>query len=165
MLDRRTFLIASAAIPAGAVALGELFILPDDRKLLLNLARALLPSELGAARMQQTVERFERWISYYRAGAEANHGYGTGRLEALPADPWPRWRVQLQALDGLSAAQLQSLPALVSAERLTAPLAAPHIALALLAWFYATPEANDLCHQARILRDSCRPLGTVGQKP
>jgi hypothetical protein len=42
---------------------------------------------------------------------------------------------------------------------------ARHVALALLASFYASPEATDLCYQARIHKNACRPLGTSLQRP
>lgn len=180
-MKRRSFVAAMAAIPAGAVAIGDLFIQPDDRATLAALARTLLPAELTNADIARTAERFERWISSYRAGAEVNHGYGTGRIESLPPDPWPKWREQLRALESESVRRhsvafpamqplvrqqmVEAMPELSGAERIPAALTAPHVALALLSWFYASPEANDLCYQARIQRDACRPLNIVAEKP
>jgi hypothetical protein len=180
-INRRTFVGTLVAMPAGAVVLGELFIEPDDRSLLLALAEVVLPAELGAATRVALVDRFERWISGYRPGAEVNHGYGTGRLEFLPADPWPRWREQLRALDAksreqtsvvFSAATTAQRTALITteldalkADRLPNPLAAQHIALALLGWFVATPEATDLCYRANIGKETCRALEHTKQNP
>jgi len=42
---------------------------------------------------------------------------------------------------------------------------ASHLAVGLLAFFYASPEAADLCYQARIGSNSCRPLGDSGARP
>jgi hypothetical protein len=180
-LNRRTFVSALIALPAGAVAVGDLFIQTDDRTLLLALSEVVLPTELGEAQRVGLTERFERWISSYRPGAEVNHGYGTGRLEYLPADPWPRWREQLRALDaraltqlnaGFNAATRDQRFALVTAdldalkaERIPNPLTAPHIALALLGWFVATPEATDLCYHANIGKETCRALAATRQNP
>ncbi len=188
-LDRRSFVGALAVLPAGlAVArtesvarLGDLFIAPTDRELLQALAAAILPEELGAQRTRELGERFERWVSNFRPGAELNHGYGSGELEQVPADPWPRWRTQLQSLEsdaqrqhsaafpvlnlevrrGLVAAQLDAL----KADRLPSPLSANHVALALLAWFYNLPEATDLCYRAAIGKETCRALSETAARP
>jgi hypothetical protein len=115
----------------------------------------------------------------YRPGAEANHGYGTARITQLPADPRPRWRAQLAALDAdarraggqsfatLSRVERQSLVRAALAdergESLPNPLLAGHVALALVAHFYESPGANDLCYEAEIGRQECRPLAAQRQ--
>ncbi len=117
----------------------------------------------------------------YRPGAEANHGYGTGTIQRLPADPRPRWLAQLAALDeaarrryGASFAALsrgdrqtivRTAVAGVRGDSLPTPLTAPHVALALLAHFYDSPAATDLCYQANIARQQCRPLRAAPQQP
>jgi gluconate 2-dehydrogenase subunit 3-like protein len=188
-LDRRNFVGTLAVLPASyAVAradwraqLGNLFIETDDRELLHALAATILPEELGAARTREFAERFERWVSNFRPGAEQNHGYGTGELEQAPADPWPRWRQQLQTLEAESQKQysngFSALPAerrttlvatqleAVRADRIPAPLGANHVALALLGWFYNTPEATDLCYRAAIGKENCRALNEAPNKP
>ena len=42
---------------------------------------------------------------------------------------------------------------------------ATHVAIGLLAWFYATSEANDLAHEAKIGRETCRGLASGAEKP
>ncbi len=42
---------------------------------------------------------------------------------------------------------------------------APHIAVALLAHFYASPEATDLCYQVKIGKETCRPLASSSRQP
>jgi hypothetical protein len=117
----------------------------------------------------------------YRPGAEANHGYGTGRIQQLPADPRPKWRSQLASLDqdarrrhgrsftALSRADQQAMVrTALSEERgetLPTPLAAGHVALAMLAHFYDSPTATDLCYEATIGRQLCRPLAAAPQQP
>jgi hypothetical protein len=149
--------------------------------LLAALAGAVLPAELGASGVTRAAGDFQRWMDGYRPGAEANHGYGTGRIERLTTDPRAQWRSQLAALDAdarragsqsFASLSVERRQAIVRAalagergEALPSPLAARHVALALLAHFYDSPAANDLCYDAQIGRHQCRPLATQGQQP
>jgi hypothetical protein len=188
-LDRRSVLSRLALVPAGlavagsdvAAQLGELFVTSADRALLQALAQVVLPAELGDARTLEMTERFERWVSNFRPGAELNHGYGTGTVQQAGADPWPGWRAQLQVLDAeartqnaasFAALSVERRRVLVSAQleaanaqRLPNPLSATHVALALLAWFYNSPDATDLCYRAAIGKETCRPLREAAQAP
>ena len=144
------------------------------------LGDAVLPVELGAGGVTRAVAEFQRWMDGYHPGAEANHGYGTGRIGQLPADPRPQWRSQLAALDAdarRTGRPFSDLPrerrqALVRAalhnergDALPNPLLARHVALALLAHFYDSPAATDLCYEAQIGRQQCRPLSAQRQEP
>jgi len=144
------------------------------------LGDAVLPAEIGAEGVARAVGEFRRWMDGYRPGAEANHGYGTGRIEQLPADPRRKWRSQLVALDAdarRNGASFSDLPrdrrqALIRAalqnergDALPDPLLAGHVALALLAHFYDSPAATDLCYDAQIGRQQCRPLSAQRQQP
>ena len=42
---------------------------------------------------------------------------------------------------------------------------AAHVALALLAHFYESPGAADLCYDAQIGKNQCRPLAASPRKP
>ena len=153
---------------------------PPNATILDALGDAVLPAELGADGVSRAVAEFQRWMEGYRPGAEANHGYGTGKIEQLPADPRPRWRSQLAALDAdarRNGPSFSALPrdqrqafvrALLQNERgdaLPNPLLARHVALALLAHFYDSPAATDLCYDAQIGRQQCRPLAAQRQQP
>jgi len=153
---------------------------PPNATILDALGDAVLPAELGADGVSRAVVEFQRWMDGYRPGAEANHGYGTGKIEHLPADPRPRWRSQLAALDAdarrngpsISALPRDRRQALVRAalqnergDALPNPLLARHVALALLAHFYDSPAATDLCYDAQIGRQQCRPLAAQRQQP
>ena len=149
--------------------------------ILLALGAAILPSELAADSRTLAVTNFQRWMEGYRPGGEVSHGYGTGRIEQLPADPRPKWQSQLTALDTeaqrvggqpfakLSVEQRQSIVrGALAGERgdsLPSPLAAGHVALALLAHFYDSAAANDLCYESQIGRQQCRPLAAQAQRP
>jgi hypothetical protein len=50
-------------------------------------------------------------------------------------------------------------------ESLPSPLAARHVALALLAHFYESPAATDLCYESEIGRQQCRPLAAQARQP
>ena len=148
---------------------------------LVALGTAVLPSELGPDGVTRAVADFQRWMDGYHPGAEANHGYGTGKIETVAADPRPRWTSQLAALDAdarrragqsfatLTREQRQALVRTSLAgergENLPSPLAARHVAIALLAHFYESPTATDLCYDARIGRQQCRPLAVQRQEP
>ena len=145
------------------------------------LAAAVLPAELGPAGTSRAVADFQRWMDGYRPGAEINHGYGTGTIDRLDADPRPRWRAQLSALEAdarrAGGRSFATLPvehrqtivrAALAGERgetLPSPLAARHVAVALMAHFYESPLATDLCYESEIGRQQCRPLAAQRQQP
>jgi hypothetical protein len=146
------------------------------------LGTVVLPSELGAAGVARVVSAFQRWIAGYREHAEIVHGYGTSRIRYTGATPATRWASQLDALDAsaraakpgrtfadLSPAEREPLvrAALVGEriDRMPAVADANHIAVALLAFFYDSPEATDLCYEAQIAPQTCRPLSRSTQAP
>jgi hypothetical protein len=154
--------------------------LAPNASLLDALGDAVLPAELGPDGTTRAVNAFQQWMDGYRPGAEANHGYGTGRIERVPADPRPQWRAQLAALDtearrggaafaSLSRERRQAIVRTALAgergESLPSPLAARHVAVALLAHFYESPLATDMCYDAQIGRQQCRPLAAQAQQP
>jgi hypothetical protein len=155
-------------------------IQPNDT-ILAALADAVLPSELGADGVRRAVGDFQRWMDGYQPDAEAAHGYGTGRIGRLPADPRPAWKAQLQSMDAearrsagqsFAAMTRERRQALVRTalagergESLPSPLASKHIALALLSHFYDSATATDLCYESQIGRQQCRPLAAQAQRP
>lgn len=185
-VSRRTFLAALAAtLPtalavrlAHAAAVDDLVERPET---LLALGEVVLPTELGPGRLSASVEGFRRWMTGYREGAELVHGYGTSNLERTGPTPVTRWVAQLDALDRaaeraqsrsfatLSFAQRQELVRAeldgVKADRIPPIARCPHVALALLSHFYNGSAATDLCYDAQILRENCRPLASSTRKP
>ena len=183
-LDRRRFLHAvAAAVPTGALAAcaadAAQHTLAGDT--LDALAEVALPDELGPRGTARVVAGFRQWLAAYQPVAELNHGYGTGELAYTPAHPGPGWASQLEALDlearqrhGVRLAELdpERRAAMVRilvererVERLGDPADARHVAVGLLAYFYATPEAADLCYRAAIGPYGCRPLAQVTEQP
>jgi hypothetical protein len=152
-----------------------------DEAMVVALAAAVLPSELGRDGAAGAARRFTQWLAGYRAGAEVLHPYGSAEIELLPPSPAAAWRGQLSALDAaarrahgagfgsLGIGQRQALvrDALAGATLvgMPAPLSAPHVAVALMSHFHGSPEATDLCYRAQIRKGQCRPLVTSSRQP
>jgi hypothetical protein len=108
---RRAFVARLAGLLAAAPWVGKRFVHrgggvgrasagpPPNADALTALGDAVLPAELGTSGIARATAAFQRWMDGYRPGAEANHGYGTARIDRLPADPRPQWQAQLAALD------------------------------------------------------------------
>lgn len=185
--SRRTFLKQSASLFS---ALAAARCAPDrparpvdaalDTAQLEALADAVLPvSQLGADGVRRVAAAFLSWLKRFEPVTEQPHGYGSAEVRYGPPDPAPRWAAQLEALD-LEAERRhgQSFAALpVTARRdliaaqlgrdgdLPRPARAEHIAVGLLAYFYGTSEATDLCYRARIGRETCRGLEVLPEEP
>jgi Gluconate 2-dehydrogenase subunit 3 len=185
-LSRRAFLARLAAVvPAAAIARHAHALAVDhvaaDQRTLRALGDVVLPSELGTAGTRAAVEAFQRWIAGYREGAELLHGYGTSRLERAGPTPATRWASQLDRLDADARARhgraFADLPLDVrrrvvhdtldamKADAIPSIGRAPHVALALLAHWAASPDATDRCYRAHIGRQTCRPLAAQARRP
>ena len=183
---RRAFLgWLAAALPAAAIVrsahAAAIADLSADPRTLRALADTILPAELGRAGIDTQVVTFQKWIAGYRDGAELLHGYGTSMLERARPTPATRWMQQLDQLNAASHAhhrrafadaslvQRRALveAALVSHTRASLPslTSAPHVALALLSYFYQSSEATDLCYESQIGKERCRPLAQSSRKP
>lgn len=152
-----------------------------DTTIVHSLAAAILPGELGAAGVRRASDAFIAWVRGYRTGAEMSHGYGNARIRSTGADPSVRWAPQLDSLEadakkahgkGFSAITGEQRRAIVRAQlgnergtSLGSVVNAQHVAVALLAHFYNSSEATDLCYEARIGKNACRPLPQSPQRP
>jgi hypothetical protein len=189
-ISRRSFAIwLSTALPVAVVArhahalsVDAISLEPAPGRTLAAIGATVLPTELGAAGVTRVVNAFQRWIAGYREHAEMVHGYGTSRIRYTGATPATRWATQLDALDasaraaklGLSFADLSATERMTllrktlaaeRIERMPAVSEASHVAIALLAFFYDSPEATDLCYEAHIAPQTCRPLSRSTQEP
>ncbi|MBZ5617185.1 MAG: hypothetical protein LAQ69_00430 [Acidobacteriia bacterium] len=130
------------------------------------LAAVVLPSELGPGRIRDIARRFERWVREYRPGAKMDHGYGFTRLRTKPLSPAPAYLRQLESLrpallNGDAASRHQAVEAALEEAKLTDLPRTPdgrHVALDLMAFYFRSSDANDLCYHAAIGRDLCRGL-------
>src|SRR4051794_14626536 len=112
-LNRRRFLASLAsALPVAVVVrrahAAAVAHLTSDPATLDALAEVVLPSAaLGKAAFTKQLDSFRKWGAEYRAGAEANHGYGTSRLRMLGPTPMTRWSTQLDELEAAAKAKHQ----------------------------------------------------------
>lgn len=149
------------------------------------LGDAVLPTaDLGDDGVERVVASFEAWIDGFEPVAEMPHGYlsrGLAEINYGPPHPGPRWASQIEALEleagkrhraAFSALTIDQRRALIEGQlergeydRLPNPAQARHVALGLLAFFYDSSEANDLCYRAAIGRHMCRGLSGLGDEP
>lgn len=143
------------------------------------VAEAVLPGELAAEGRERAVAAFERWSEGLEPVAELSHPYLVPEVRYSGPDPRPGWVAQLEGLEkecesrygkgfgdldvparrGMLARPLgQAGPGLGS------PANAAHVALALMAHFYTSPVATDLCYGRVIAKQQCRGLeGALGE--
>lgn len=185
-LSRRRFLATlAAAVPVAAIArrahAAAVVHLESDPSTLDALAEAVLPSSLGRAGARRAAAAFREWGAGYRENAELVHGYGTSRLRSTGPTPVTRWATQLDELEARAHSEhqrsfrqltMERRTALVRAmlqgerlDRMPSVASANHVALALIAHFYESPAAQDLCYGAQIGRETCRPLAAQPRKP
>jgi hypothetical protein len=190
---RRSFLKRSAALVSGLTIAGcrrveEAGPAPPgptslDPAVLESLARLVLPmSSLGETGLRSVLDGFGKWLGELEPVAELDHAYiWTDEILYGPPDPAPLWASQLQALEleaqkrhGASYPALtpenqrsvleNQLPEEISG-RLPDAARAPHVAVGLLAYFYDTAEANDLCYQSSIEKLTCRGIESGKTEP
>ena len=191
-ISRRSFVRSAVALAPAAVLANcgdaEVADAPRDsapdaaeQDTLLALAAAVLPSELGTEGTEKVVAEFREWLAAYQPVAELNHGYGTAEIDYTPADPAPGWMAQLRALEleakqrfGSSFAALEpgarreivrSQVGRRGGEGFPMIAEADNVAVGLLAFFYDSPFATDLCYRAGIRKLTCRPLAGSSDKP
>ena len=160
------------ARPALAAAARELS--PAETRTLLAVGRVVLPRSLGQEKADAIVGRFQAWLKSYREGADRGHGYGVARLNTAPGSPAANYPVQLAALAqaGFEARTPEDRRALLEAalraakvERLPERPDGAHVSSDLMAFFYRSSEANDLCYRAEIGKDTCRGLAGSEKAP
>jgi hypothetical protein len=187
-ISRRAFLAwAAGAIPAAgivrrahALSVTALSSTGAPTATLRALGDVVLPSALGTAGIDREVAAFRRWMTGYREHAELTHGYGTSRIRYSGPTPVTRWTSQLDALDAAGRKQfgapfaslsLSRREAVVRSalggklDRMPAVAEADHVAAALIAHFYGSSAATDLCYGAAIGREQCRPLAQSSREP
>jgi hypothetical protein len=137
------------------------------------VADVVLPQEIGAAGRSRAVDQFVVWLQNYRAGAETDHGYGFPRLRRTAASPAAKYAGQLHALGATFpelalAERSRVVEAAIGAagmQRLPGRPDGTHVATDLMAFYFNSIEANDLCYRAHIGRDTCRGLEGSENRP
>jgi hypothetical protein len=186
---RRTllrFLAASFASPLtrlGLRAQSTTDLTEANVAALAALAEVTLPSALGAEGRTQVVRRFVTWVRNYREGADMGHGYGSSNLRR-PSGPSPagRYPGQFAALDAAAdaegAASFAGLPpdrrrAVVlrmlnepqPVTRLPGSPTGDNLVADFMGFYFNGPDAWDLCYQAAIGAERCRPLAGSEARP
>lgn len=154
-----------------------------NQRTLEAIAEVVLPTALDRAGRTAAVERFVRWITDYREGADRGHSYGMSvlsqRTGPSPAAGYPE---QFAALDKLAAANgASTFAALTSQQRrevveafLDRPQRAANMPLRpnganlvvdFIGYYFASADGFDLAYDAAIGRDNCRGLDGSDQPP
>ena len=155
--------------------------LPADHVLVLrDVAATVLPSAIGREGQDEAVDQFLRWIREYKQGVALSHGYGEPRLVKTGPSPAPAYSKQLSALQ--QAAQTRggrfgALSLAIRRELLDAAFKGAdvrnlpgrpdgkHVVADLMAHYFRGSEANDLCYNARIGRNTYRAIRVTTIRP
>ena len=145
------------------------------------VAQAVLPASIGADGHREALAAFTAWIRDHDAGRYLDHGYGHTRVAKTVAAPTASYNAQLQALEAAARRQhgkafgaldLVARRALIAeafaALKIDSTEGRPsgkHVAADLMSHYFSSAEANDVCYEAEIGRDSCRALEGSGLRP
>jgi hypothetical protein len=182
----QTLATAAAALPLMRVELSALDLAtaqelqPDQVFVLKDVAPTVLPSAIGAKGQDDAVANFLRWLREYKEGVALSHGYGEPRLVKSGPSPRPGYVDQLAALQQAAQARggrFGALPIEVRRELLDAAFKAAdvrnlpgrpdgkHVVADLMAHYFRSSAANDLCYNARIGRNTYRAIRVTTVRP
>ena len=163
-MKRRTVL---GALASGPAAWTQRVDFPGEHAVTLReIAVVVLPAESGEDAVDRIASEFAKWVNGYRAGAEMDHGYGNTRIRAKGPSPARAYLGQLGELKG--RVSRESIEAALQAAGVTDLPRAPggsHVAADLMAFYFRSSDANDLCYRAQIGRDQCRGLPGSDRPP
>ena len=172
-----TVAVMRVAPAVAATQQAPVTISTEDVATLNAVADVVLPRELGADGRRNTVSAFLRWLRNYRDGAETDHGYGVTRLRRTGTSPGFSYAAQLAGLQAAAGGGFARLPAderrpLVEAALTTAKIDrlpgrpnGGHVISDLMAFYFNSAAATDLCYRAAIGRHDCRGLANSEKPP
>jgi len=170
----------AASVPFLRVELHADELTADQTLVLRDVAATVLPSAIGAKGQEQAVDNFLIWIRDYREGVPLSHGYGNPRLERTGPSPAPGYAKQITALqqaarerggrfgalaletrraivdEALTAADVRNLPGRPDGK---------HVVADLMAHYFRSSAANDLCYNARVGRHTNRAIQITTVRP
>ncbi len=164
---------AVAQAQADVLSTGHVFVLRD-------VATTVLPSAIGAKGQDAAVDNFLRWLLDYQEGVPLSHGYGEPRLVRTGPSPAPGYGTQINALQQAAAergGRFGTLPievrrAILDAafksagvQNLPARPDGKHVVADLMAHYFRSSAANDLCYNARIGRHTFRAIRVTTVRP
>ena len=176
----QTLATAAAALPLLRVPLDAQVLSSDHVFVLRDVAATVLPSAIGRNGQDEAVDNFLRWIREYQAGVPLSHGYGEPRLVRSGPSPAPAYAKQVAALQAAAKARGGRFGALPIDDRralLDEAFAAAevrnlpgrpdgkHVVADLMAHYFRSSGANDLCYNARIGRNTYRAIRVTTVRP
>jgi hypothetical protein len=177
---------SAAALPLvraelSAAALARADEIPQDQVFVLrDVAATVLPSAIGSKGQNDAVDAFLLWIREYKEGVAMSHGYGEPRLVKTGPSPAPGYVAQLAALQQAAqakGARFGALPLDARRELLDAAFNSAgvrslpsrpdgkHVIADLMAHYFRSSGANDLCYNARIGRNTYRAIRVTTVRP
>jgi hypothetical protein len=175
-----TLATAAAALPLLRVPLEAQDLSADHVFVLRDVAATVLPSAIGRKGQDEAVDNFLRWIRDYKEGVPLSHGYGEPRLVRSGQTPARGYASQIAALQTAAKARGGRFGALPLEERRTLLDEAfktagvqnlpqrpdgKHIVADLIAHYFRSSAANDLCYNARIGRNTYRAIRVTTVRP
>jgi hypothetical protein len=176
----QTLATAAAALPLLRVPLDAQQLSSDHVFVLRDVAETVLPSAIGRKGQDEAVDNFLRWIRDYQEGVALSHGYGEPRLVKSGPSPAPGYAAQLSALQAAAKASGGRFGALPLEERralldeafkaagirnLPGRPDGKHVIADLMAHYFRSSAANDLCYNARIGRNTYRAIRVTTVRP
>ncbi len=183
-MKRRTLLqwlgSAAASLPLLRVSLHADELTADQALVLRDVAATVLPSALGAKGQDEAVANFLRWIRDYKEGVPLSHGYGDPRLVRTGPSPAPAYAKQITALQQTARERggrfgilpLETRRAILdeafktaSVQNLPGRPDGKHVVADLMAHYFRSSTANDLCYSSRIGRNTNRAIRVTTVRP
>ena len=173
MLPLRRADLSAVALAQDELSAGHVFVLRD-------VATTVLPSAIGAKGQDEAVDHFLRWLRDYKEGVPLSHGYGEPRLVRSGPSPAPGYGAQVTALQQAATGRGGRFGALPLSERRAILDAAfksagiqnlpgrpdgKHVVADLMAHYFRSSAANDLCYNARIGRHTYRAIRVTTVRP
>lgn len=169
-----------AALPWMRVQLQAQSLAPDQVFALRDVAATVLPSAIGRKGQDEAVDNFLRWIRDYKEDVPLSHGYGVPRLVKSGPSPAQGYAKQLAALQAAAKAKGGRFGGLPMADRralldeafkaadvrnLPGRPDGRHVVADLMAHYFRSSDANDLCYNARIGRHTYRAIRVTTVRP
>jgi hypothetical protein len=176
----QTLAIAAASLPLLRVSLRAFELTADEVLVLRDVAPTVLPSALGRQGQDQAVDEFLKWLRDYKEGVALSHGYGDPRLVKSGPSPASSYSHHIAALQQASQARggrFGALSLAIRTELLDAAFKAAdvrslpgrpdgkHVVADLMAHYFRSSGANDLCYNARIGRNTYRAIRVTTVRP
>lgn len=183
-MKRRALLKAmisgAASLPLLRVSLAAADLTPDHIFVLRDIAATVLPASIGPKGQEDAVDDFLRWLRDYKEGVALSHGYGDPRLVKSGPSPQSSYSTQLDALQNAAqarGARFGALPVAARRELLDTAFTAAavrslpgrpdgkHVVADLIAHYFRSSAANDLCYNSRIGRNTYRAIRVTTVRP